>query len=229
MYFYQPMRKNPNKRSKRIWQAIRRLLAAMLILPFLLLLGANLLVIYGSSAHLFDHPEEISWHEAALVLGTSHRVRDGGPNPFFHYRIATAASLYHEGKVGVLLLSGDHRTPWYNEPEQMRIHLKALGVPEDDIILDPAGLRTYDSVMRCREVFGFDRFVVVSQAFHNQRAVFIARYLGMEAVGLNAPDPEKNSGSSIHTREWFARVVLFRDLLGGRRVTKGGKDSESDL
>lgn len=229
MYFYGPMGKKTKIASSRFWRRIRRLLTAMLILPFLLLLGANLLVIYGSSAHLFDLPEELSWHEAALVLGTSHRVRDGGPNPFFHYRMATAASLYHQGKVGVLLLSGDHSTPWYNEPEQMRIHLKALGVPEDAIILDPAGLRTYDSVLRCKEVYGFDRFVVVSQAFHNQRAVFIARYLGLEAVGLNAPDPDKNTGSSIHTREWFARVILFRDLIGGRRAQGRQQGGNSGL
>ncbi len=157
--------------------------------------------------------DEVPHNEVGLVLGTSHRSRGGRPNQFFAHRIEAAAALYHAGKVRHLLVSGDNSTMQYNEPWKMRAALIAAGVDSTHITLDYAGFRTLDSVVRAREVFGQQRFTVISQRFHVERAVFIARRKGIDAVGYNARDVGAYSGFRTMLREKAARVKVFLDLL----------------
>lgn len=169
----------------------------------------------GAAPYLYGRIESVPSNEAGLVLGTSHRARGGGGNPYFNHRIAAASALWHAGKVRYLLLSGDNGTLSYNEPREMRRALMANGVDSTRIVLDFAGFRTLDSVVRAREVFGQQRFTVISQRFHNERAVYLARHLGIEAVAFNAAEPPPNYGIRVWLRERLARVKVFIDLLLG--------------
>ncbi|MFW5724860.1 MAG: SanA/YdcF family protein [Bacteroidota bacterium] len=178
-----------------------------------ILVASNLIIIFSSRKLLFNNIQDIPPHQVAIVLGTSRQLKSGQPNPYFHYRISAAAELYHSGKVQYMILSGDNRTRYYNEPEQMRRELVAYHVPDSAMYLDYAGLRTLDSMVRSHEIFGQDSIIVVSQKFHNQRAIFLARTKGIRAVGFNATDLDSRQGVRTNVREIFARVKVFYDLI----------------
>ncbi len=201
------------KKIKIIASWISNALALVIIIPFMIVVVANQIIIISSEGYLYDSADAIPFNQAALVLGTSHRLRDGSANPYFFNRMEAAANLYHSGKVQYLIASGDNRTKWYNEPEQMRQELIRLGVPDSVIYLDQAGIRTLDSVIRCKKVFGQNSFTVVSQRFHNQRAVYIAQQHGLSAVALNARDLEGQGEHKLRIREWFAKVNVFLDHI----------------
>jgi SanA protein len=164
-----------------------------------------------------DRIEDVPRRHAAVVLGTSPTGRNGGPNRFFHARIDACADLYDAGKIDRVIVSGDNRYVTYNEPAAMKSALVAKGVPADVIFLDYAGFRTLDSVVRAKEVFGQSSFIVVSQRFHNERAVFIAGKKGIDAVGYNAGDVGFHYGFVTYVREWFARCKVYLDLLVGKK------------
>ena len=174
--------------------------------------GPNELVARIAAPYLYSSLKDVPKNDVALVLGTSKRAASGAPNLFFEARMDAAAALYEAGKVEYLLVSGDNSEEAYNEPGDMRDALVARGVPRERIYLDYAGFRTLDSVVRAREVFGQNRFTVVSQAFHNERAVFIARHFGIEAVGFNAADVGGAVGAQVNAREVLARVQVVLDL-----------------
>lgn len=168
-----------------------------------------------SASYLFDDLDSVPHNHVGLVLGTSDRVRSGRPNLYFAHRIQAAAELYHNCKVDRLLVSGDNATIHYNEPWVMRKALIAAGVDSSDITLDYAGFRTLDSMVRAKAVFGQQRFTVISQRFHTERAVYIARRKGIEAIGYNAPDVDLQRGFKTQLREKAARIKVFLDLLFG--------------
>jgi SanA protein len=187
---------------------------------FSLLLLTLLLLLYFSdrcisrSVHsrLYTDVEDVPVVKTALVLGTS-RYRPGGRvNLYFRYRLDAAVLLLEQGTVRYLLVSGDNARDNYNEPLEMKKALIEMGVPSERIILDYAGFRTLDSVVRCSEVFGQDRFVIVSQKFHNERALYIAEQFGIDAVAFNARDVGGSSGTKVRMREYFARVKALLDL-----------------
>ncbi len=159
--------------------------------------------------------ENLPHNRVGLVLGTSERTSNGWPNLFFQHRIAAAAQLYDEGKVDHLLVSGDNSRTEYNEPEQMRRALIAAGVDSTHITMDFAGFRTLDSVVRAREVFGTSRFTIISQHFHNERALFLAQSQGIQAVAFNAADVPSAYGRKTMLREKLARTKMHLDLLFG--------------
>ncbi len=150
--------------------------------------------------------------DAAIVLGTSQYLSGGRTNLYFSYRMQAAAELYSSGKVNYVIVSGDNSHISYNEPISMKRALIKLGVPDSVIYLDYAGFRTLDSMVRAREIFLQNRVVVVSQAFHNHRAVFIARKNNIEAFGLNARDVSHAAGFKTRIREHLARVKVMLDL-----------------
>ncbi len=172
----------------------------------------------------FDDIEAIEVREVALVLGTSRSVNGVYENPFFTHRMEAAAALYHAGKVKHILVSGDNSTHNYNEPRDMRQKLIALGVPKEAITMDFAGLRTLDSVVRSKEIFQQRKIIIVSQEFHNHRALFIARYHGINAIAYNAKYPIYASNKTL-LREVFARscAVLDLYLLGTQPKYLGDK------
>lgn len=146
----------------------------------------------------------------AIVLGAG-LWRDGSPTPILVDRVATAAQLYFDGKVQTLLFSGDSRSPNYNEPEAMRQYALQIGVPDEVIRLDPAGLRTYDTCYRARHVFGVQSALVVTQRFHLPRAVYLCRTFGIQAQGVIADRRMYPRYSLIfwEIRETLATVVAL--------------------
>lgn len=192
-----------------------RALAILLALGLALLVAADMAITSGARPYLHSAVDATPANEVGLVLGTSHRARGGGGNPYFNHRIAAALELYRAGKVRHLLLSGDNGTMSYNEPREMRRALMAAGVDSARITLDFAGFRTLDSMVRAKKVFGQQRFTVISQHFHNERAVYLARHLGIEAIGFDARDPQSWWGPRVWLRERLARVKVFIDLLMG--------------
>jgi SanA protein len=153
--------------------------------------------------------------KAAVVLGCAPTIQ-GRPNLFFTKRMEAAVRLHQSGKVEALIVSGDNGSKEYDEATAMKVALVKVGIPEKAIYLDYAGFRTLDSVVRAKEVFGQEAFVVVSQRFHNERAVFLARQSGIHAVGYDAADLRGSRGLMTHLREYLARVqaVLDVTLLG---------------
>ena len=192
-----------------------KILLACLVL--LLALIASLLaysewIVSDARHYTYDQVEQVPYNRVAVVLGTSKYLSGGGPNHYFKHRIKAAAELYNDAKVDFIIVSGDNATVQYNEPRQMRRALIKAGIPASAIYMDFAGFRTLDSVVRAKEVFGQDRFTVVSQGFHNERAIFIARHFGIDAVGFNAEDPSAYQGIRTRVREVFARLMGLLDL-----------------
>jgi SanA protein len=169
------------------------------------------LVVHAGEGRLYTEVKATPQRDVGLLLGTSDKRKNGDSNPFFTHRIA-AAALYKAGKVRHLLVSGDNRRKDYDEPAMMRAALLKSGVPESAITLDCAGFRTLDSVVRARDVFGLSGFTVISQRFHNQRALFIAHYYHLDAIGYCAADVGMRRGLKTQIREAFARVKAVLDL-----------------
>lgn len=162
----------------------------------------------------FDDAERVPHNKMGLVLGTSPLAPDGGANMYFVYRVEAAARLYKMGKVDWLLLSGDRSGEDYDEPQAMRDALIAHGVPAESIVLDKSGFRTLNSIVHTNKVYGQSSVTIISQRFHNQRAVFLALCNGVDAVAYNAEDVVKwNKYLRIHGREYLARVRMFVDLI----------------
>jgi len=150
--------------------------------------------------------------QVALLLGTSKVLKHRQVNEYFYRRINATVNLYKCGKVKYIIVSGDNSVEAYNEPADMRKDLIKAGIPDSAIYLDYAGFRTFDSVVRAKEVFGQDSVIMVSQEFHNQRAVFIAQKFGMVAYGYNAEDVSTSTGLKTRFREFFARLKVFIDI-----------------
>ena len=185
------------------------------LLLFIVLI--NVWVVRAASSRIYEEVSEVPEVPVAVLLGTSRHNGAGIPNVFFFHRIDAATALYHAGKIKKIIVSGDNGNTAYNETEDMRRELEARGVPAKDIVNDHAGFRTLDSVVRSKSVFGQDRIIVISQKFHVQRAIFIARAHGIEADGFVAKDPAHRAAyRKVMFREYFARVKAFLDcyLLG---------------
>jgi SanA protein len=161
---------------------------------------------------LFDDPKALPDVDVALVLGAAPIGPEGGPNRYFEYRLDAAAALWRAGKVKYLLVSGDNRHADYDEPTAMRAGLIARGVPAAAIYRDFAGVRTRDSVLRARSVFGQQRLIVVSQGFHASRAIFLARREGIEAWGLAARDVTRAYSIFTELRRYPSAVRAHLDV-----------------
>lgn len=161
---------------------------------------------------LISELEEVPCHEVALVLGAKKTLGGGRTNLFFQFRIEAAANLYHAGKVRHFILSGDNHKASYDEPSDMKAALMALGVPESAITLDYAGFRTLDSIVRAKKVFGVDKLLVISQQFHNERAIFIAKHREIEPLAYNAQAVSRKIAPKTYFREYPARVKAIMDV-----------------
>lgn len=177
---------------------------------------ANFRIDSVTKNHTYANVNDIPYNKVGLLLGTSKYIRKGAPNPFFEKRINATTTLYKSGKIKYIVASGDNSVMNYNEPQQMKDDLIALGVPDSVIYLDYAGFRTLDSVVRMEKIFGQKQFTVISQKFHNERAIYLAQHYGLAAVGFNAEDVEGRNGQKVSFREKFARVKVFVDFMTGK-------------
>ena len=176
----------------------------------LFLLLSNIWVAYANNDQLYDDIQETPSKEYALVLGTSKKGIYG-TNLYFKYRMEAAAELYLNNKVDSIIVSGDNHVVTYDEASDMENYLVELGVPRGVIIKDYAGFRTLDSVVRAKKVFNCNSLIIVSQEFHNKRAIFIANHYNIDAVAYNARDVQRRLGK-FHWREFFARPLMILDL-----------------
>jgi SanA protein len=177
-----------------------------------LILLCNLIVVDTSRGKVFFDIRSLPSTDVGLVLGTSKYVARGKENLFFKYRMEASALLYKEGKVKYLILSGNKEAETYDEPKAMKQALTKLGIPEDAMLLDTAGYRTYDSVVRCREVYGQERVTVISQNFHNARALYLADHEGLDAIGFAAQDVPDGYSLKTLLREYLARPKAILDV-----------------
>jgi SanA protein len=200
--------------------------AIVLSLLIVFTVFCNWKVVSDTDAYVFDKASDVPKQKIGLLLGTSKRMKNGKPNQYFVYRIDAAVTLFQEHKIEYILVSGDNSSKEYNEPEDMKLALMARGIPENRIILDYAGFRTFDSVIRAKEIFGQVKYVIISQKFHNQRAVYIARKNGIEAYGYNAVDVKKYGGFKTKVREVLARNKVFIDQLIGQKPKYLGEKIE---
>jgi SanA protein len=176
------------------------------------ILGSNYHIISTTGDFIHHSIDSLPHNRVGLVLGTSQYLRGGGTNPYFRYRMDAAKQLFQAGKIDYIIVSGDNSKNSYNEPQVMKTELEERGVPSDRIFPDYAGFRTLDSVVRCKEVFGQEKVTVITQEFHGQRAVFIARHKGIDAVGYAAGSVPAEFGLKVLVRELLAKVKAVLDV-----------------
>lgn len=190
-----------------------KLLLFLLLLLCGILLITNYIVKKDSSGKLYSKVTNIPKNKVGLLLGTSKYMAQGGINLYYAYRIDAAVTLFEQGKIDYILISGDNSHESYNEPNMFKKDLLLRGIPEDRIILDYAGFRTLDSVIRAKKVFGQNHITIISQQFHNERALYIAKHFNVDAIGFNARDVSTSYGLKTQLREYFARAKASLDVL----------------
>ena len=182
-----------------------------------LMLVCNQIVVNNAKSKVYSDIDSLPYNKVGLLLGTTPQARFGRiTNDFFIYRIDAAEQLYKAGKIGQILISGDEDSlDGVNEVVSMRDSLLARGVPDSVMILDGKGYRTIYSIINANKVYGLKSFTIISQKFHNERAIYQAEHLGLDVETVqayNAKDPTKRRAFLTSIREFFARVKLFLDL-----------------
>lgn len=198
--------------KKIIWIAAIAIVIAIAFVFF-----ANARIKSAASNKLYNDTASIPYNKVGLLLGCSKLLSNGYPNLYYQYRIDAAADLLKSGKIKYLVISGDNGRKDYNEPEDMKNDLVQKGIDSSVIILDYAGFRTFDSVVRLKEIFDQQSVTIISQQFHNERAIFIAEKEGINAIGYNAKDVVKYAGFKTQQREKLARCKAFIDYLIGTK------------
>ncbi len=210
---------------RRASHTMRAVIKRMILLIAVLLVSTPLLArgftMAFARSRIYTTPETTPHHRVAVVFGAG--VRNGRPSAVLYDRVASAAALYRAGAVDKLLMSGDSRFANYNEPAVMRQTALRLGIPDDDIVLDYAGHSTYDTCYRAREIFGLRDAVLVTQAYHLNRAIFICNALGVAAVGYPADRRPYAAMSWFQLREFGATLKAFWDLFISRPLPMLGE------
>ncbi len=187
-----------------------------ILLLLIVFIGLGVIIIYhwmGFKTRnlVYDDVSTIPYNKVGLVLGTGKYLASGNINLFYKYRIDAAVKLYEAQKIEYILVSGDNGRTDYDEPSDFKNDLIAQGIPENKIFSDYAGFRTLDSMVRAKEIFGQTSITVISQKFHNQRAIYIADQFDLNAIGFNAKDHKR--GKMTHVREYFARSKASLDIV----------------
>jgi len=190
-----------------------KILLSIIIAPLLLIFVCNFTINSSAEGKTFSQVDDVPQYRVGLVRGTAKKLVSGQPNLYYSFRIKATIELYKAEKIAYVLVSGDNGSQYYNEPKAIKKDLIAGGIPSERIFLDYAGFRTLDSMVRAKEVFGLQEVTVISQKFHNERAIYLAHKKGLTAVGYNAKDVTGNSGIKVQVREYLARVKVFIDLL----------------
>lgn len=182
--------------SRPLWRRWLRAALCLSLAALLAVAGANMLVLLSTRAdvHTIATAEGLSG-DCILVLGCG-LTKDGAPGQMLRDRLDTAIAAYQMGVADRLLMSGDHGRDDYDEVSAMKRYAVEKGVPSEDIFVDHAGFSTYESMVRAKEIFQCGNVVVVTQAYHLYRALYNARAMGMEAVGIASQEHD-------YTRQWF--------------------------
>ena len=195
-----------------IKKLIKRLLI-IIVLVIITLLTTNLIVINSSKNKTYNTVKSIPKNNVGLILGANKYVRNGYINLNYKYRLESAIKLYKANKINYIIISGDNSTKDYDEPNMFKTDLIKNGIPEQHIFLDFAGFRTLDSVVRAKAIFGQENITIISQEFHNQRAIYLAQKHGLHAIGFNAKNVSKRAGLKTNLREYLAKTKAVIDVL----------------
>ena len=201
-------------KKAKIWKVVKWLFLlglAGVLFSLALIFYADHAAIEAAEGKLFDEAAEVPEADVALVFGCK-KTFQGRQNLYFKHRIEAAADLWKAERVKCFIVSGDNHSHDYNEPQDMKDALIAAGVPEAKIVCDYAGLRTLDSVVRAKEIFGVEKIILISQKFHNERAAYLAESVGLEVVGLNAQSVTGPAARKTDSREKLARVKMWLDV-----------------
>lgn len=200
-------------RKPRSWylSLTARSLFGLLILAVVTTLLIQHSVVRCARGMTYHDVQLVSGKHVGLVFGCDDRFQDR-ENLYFTHRMDAAADLWKAGKLCCLIVSGDNRSMQYNEPKKMKKALIERGVPAEKIVCDYAGLRTLDSVIRARTIFGVQKCLMISQLFQNERAIYIAKAHGIEAMGFNAKDVTGPGGRKTKWREFAARMMMWLDI-----------------
>ncbi|MEE9408663.1 MAG: ElyC/SanA/YdcF family protein [Polaribacter sp.] len=186
---------------------------AFLLLSIFCIFMSNKLIQKNGQNKVFSKTENITKNKVGLVLGTSKTLRNGRINLYYKYRLEAAIELFKSDKIEFIVISGDNSTNSYDEPTDFKNDLVKAGIPENKIFLDYAGFRTLDSVVRIKEIFDQNSVTIISQQFHNERAIYLAEYFKIKAIGFNAKGISGRYGLKVQLREYLARVKVFVDIL----------------
>ena len=197
----------------------------ILFVCIVVMMVCNQIVVNNAKGKVFSDIDSIENNKVGLLLGTTPQARIGRiTNAFFTYRIDAAEQLYKRGKIEKILISGDENSlDGVNETECMRDSLVARGIPASDIILDGKGYRTLNSIINANKTFGLKSFTIISQQFHNERAIYQSEHLGLDFEGIqayNAEMPKSRRAFLTTIREYLARVKMFIDLIFFEEITK---------
>jgi len=187
-------------------------LTAFLLVGYGLIVYNNNYISKISEKYIYNDVSKVPSKKVALVLGTAKYIGKN-INYYYKYRLDATYKLYKSGKIKYILVSGDNSTKRYDEPTSMRDDLVNMGIPKKNIAIDYAGFRTLDSIVRAKYIFGLDDFIIVSQKFHLQRAIYIALAKNQKAIGFAAKSFENTIWKKrMEYRELLARVKAFLDL-----------------
>jgi SanA protein len=201
-----------SKLFKRIFKMTGWFILILLVTGTLVLLISRLITGIASRGDIYT-ATEVPVQRVAIVFGAG-LWRNGSPTPVLTDRVTTAANLYFAGKVEKLLFSGDNRFVDYNEPEAMRQLALSLGVPSDAIVRDYAGRRTYDTCFRAKAIFGVEQAILVTQAFHMPRALYLCNHLGVKSVGVTSDIQTFRKSTVLYwnMRELLATAAALWDI-----------------
>jgi len=217
-----PARKRSTSKRK-----LRKWTLCLLASPLLLVLSIASLFYWTTQSYIHANLDDIRSAPVAIVFGAGLQ-KGGRPSRVLRSRLDGSIELYRQGKVQKLLLSGDNRTRYYNEPAAMQKYAIEHRVPKRDIILDYAGRDTYDTCYRARNVFGFTNAVLVTQAYHAPRAIYVARRMGIEAEAYAVPNLDQFPllQMSYTVREYMADSKAFWDVQISHRKPYAVQETE---
>ena len=191
---------------------IIRFILLLFVLGVIIIWGISIYIQQVTASRIYDDIEMLPSSHTIIVLGASVHS-DGKLSPILQDRVDTALYLYRKGKAKRFLLSGDNRADDYDEVNAMRNYLLARGVPEAHIFIDPAGLDTYDSMIRSQKIYEVPDAIVVTQKFHLPRTLFIAQNLDLNYIGFSANSRQYKTESSLVHREKLANLKAIFELL----------------
>ncbi|KIX20308.1 protein SanA [Flavobacterium sp. 316] len=191
----------------------KKSLLSLFVLLLIVISISNYTIQKNAKNKTYSNINSIQKNKVGLVLGTSKYLKSGALNLYFKYRIDATIELYKNNKIDFILISGDNGNEKYDEPTDFKNELISEGVPANKIFLDYAGFRTLDSILRAKLIFGLDQFTIISQQFHNERALYLANKNGINAIAYNAKDVSKRYGIKVKIREYFARTKVFLDIF----------------
>ncbi len=207
------------KKALKIFKNILSIILLLIILFFIVSVIVYFYISNYSKSFIYSNLANLPNNKTGLALGTSPVTSNGDISLFFTTRMEAVKTLIDNKKIEYIIVSGDNRDVSYNEPKYMRNYLLKLNIDNNAIVSDYAGRRTLDSVLRSSEVFNQNKITIVSQKFHNERAIFIARKNGIDAIAYNANYPYKKYKDNIwintktFLRELFARDLAVYDIL----------------